>query len=143
MGGEWAEGEAEGGGGGVGGQSASLICSRKASQIDLSKTMTGLLRNINPHGFNIGLLPGILPFSQAPGRSFTFGSSTKAEKERRSPPLHGRKLSLLMKKSTCGSDDWFDWFDWFGASSRVGPLLKAWFRWADTLFGFVSEEKWL
>lgn len=38
------------------GQGASLIRSRKASQIDLSKTMTGLLRNINPHCFNIGQL---------------------------------------------------------------------------------------
>lgn len=45
----------EGGGGeGKVGQVASLICSRKASQIDLSKTMTRLLRNINPHSFNIG-----------------------------------------------------------------------------------------
>lgn len=35
------------------GQGASLIRSRKASQIDLSKTMAGLLRNINPHSFNI------------------------------------------------------------------------------------------
>lgn len=38
------------------GQGMSLIRSRKASQIDLSKTMAGLLRNINPHSFNIGQL---------------------------------------------------------------------------------------
>lgn len=125
MGGEWAEGEAEGGGGGFGGQSASLICSRKASQIDLSKTMTGLLRNINPHGFNIGLLPGKLPFSQAPGRSFTFGSSTKAEKERRSPPLHGRKLSLLMKKSTCGSPSGIFASVMTGSTGLTGLVLAA------------------
>jgi len=35
---------------------ARLIRSRKASQIDLSKTMAGLLRNINPHSSNIGQL---------------------------------------------------------------------------------------
>lgn len=38
------------------GQGASLIRSRKAPQIDLSKTMTRLLRNINPHTSNIGRL---------------------------------------------------------------------------------------
>lgn len=48
------EGLGEGGGGRKVGQGASLIRSRKASQIDLSKTMARLLRNINPHSFNIG-----------------------------------------------------------------------------------------
>lgn len=38
------------------GQSTSLIRSRRPSQIDLSKTMARLLRNINPHSFNIGQL---------------------------------------------------------------------------------------
>lgn len=38
------------------GQGAALIRSRKAPQIDLSKTMTRLLRNINPHTSNIGWL---------------------------------------------------------------------------------------
>lgn len=46
----------ERGGGRKLGQGVSLIRSRKASQIDLSKTMAGLLRNINPHSFNIGQL---------------------------------------------------------------------------------------
>lgn len=40
--------------GGEGGRGVALIHVLKASQIDLSKTMAGLLRNINPHSFNIG-----------------------------------------------------------------------------------------
>lgn len=57
----WRDEGKRGGGGGKGGgrkvgQGASLIRSRKASQIDLSKTMARLLRNINPHSFNIGQL---------------------------------------------------------------------------------------
>lgn len=42
--------------GGKVGHGTSLIRSWKASQIDLSKTMARLLRNINPHSFNIGKL---------------------------------------------------------------------------------------
>lgn len=97
-------GVGEGGGGeGKVGQGASLICSRKASQIDLSKTMTRLLRNINPHSFNIAPASCNIALQPVTSRRWVLYLLFKykaAEEKRRTEQREERRFLLQCKSSS-------------------------------------------